>query len=706
MNFYNECCLPTRHHNSRNNKVSTSLHKKNIFNKSYSNNNNINKLNIPINDITLMEINMKIDLLNNKVNQMNNAFSQINFQNLYNQKEKLKNKMNSFNNHDNNICSLIHQLKENSKNNLDTFNDIKNDKIMISQYNNYINRQKRTNSSYKHSIKNNSLFSRYDNYFTPLVMPSNQQKNNIFRNVNNSFNHKNTIQNKNKNKNNNFNKKNSYNVTHNHFSISHNDYPIKNIFNNSKILNFGSFDNYFIGYENKEKKEEQSNDDNYITSISNEKENDNNIKHEKIFNNSFNKNIMNNLINQDNKKDEKKDVENDNNNNYILMNQINDENNKNNSLKDDHENNNNDINNLIIDQKVDYDKKHSNNVMNQNKEYENNSNTKINQFSLINKLYDLGKKNEYNDKKENDNRNQTDNLNNKFISSYNYNTSPQENNNLILFNKFKDVNIDKKFINKNKQLINNKNENFQDDMEQIKKYNKENNLNLIKIKKKKNKKITFNEKENIFIKYYENDEITQIFIYDAFGRIMKSVPKDINIYLNKLKRFKPKSVLLNYNSFNNNNDIIQKEPKIELNNQKRNSNKKNNIHYKDNILIKSYSNSSLIISPKKNHKVINRYNSNDNYLRKREIQRKKPKKEICKKFKRNPQKFYTEPLCDLVLQSLDLDKSEEKNNNSNYKINEENNTKKNVMENSFERNMNIEAYNNLKKYFEENNFDV
>jgi hypothetical protein len=416
---------------------------------------------------------------------------------------------------------------------------------------------------------------------------------------------------------------------------------------------------------------------------------------------------MNNLINQDNKKDEKKDIESNSNNKCNLLNQINDENSKNNGLKDAHENNNsNDINNLIIDQKVYYDKQHSNNIMNQSKEYENNSNTKTDQFSLLNKLHELGKKNEYNDKKENDNRNQTENLNNKFISSNNYNTPLQENNNLILFNKFKDANIDKKFINKNKQLINDKNENFQDNIEQIKKNNQDNILNLIKIKKKKNKKITFNEKENIFIKYNENDEITQIFIYDVFGRIMKSVPKDINIYLSKLKRFKPKSVLLNYNSVINNNDIIQKEPKIELNNQKRNTNKKNNINYKDNIVIKSYSNSSLIISPKENHKVKNRYNSNDNDLRKREIQRKKYKKEICKKFKRNPQNFYTEPLCDLVIKSLDLDKSDENNNNLNNKINEDNSTKENVIENSFERKMNIEAYNNLKKYFEENNFDV
>ena len=96
-----------------------------------------------------------------------------------------------------------------------------------------------------------------------------------------------------------------------------------------------------------------------------------------------------------------------------------------------------------------------------NMKAENNSNEKP-KNSLLNKLFQLGKKNEYNDKIENDNRNQIENRNNKdnkIITSNNYNTSPEKNNNeLIASNSFKDIIIDKKIKEKNnKQKINNNN---------------------------------------------------------------------------------------------------------------------------------------------------------------------------------------------------------------------------------------------------------
>ena len=65
------------------------------------------------------------------------------------------------------------------------------------------------------------------------------------------------------------------------------------------------------------------------------------------------------------------------------------------------------------------------------------------------------------------------------------------------------------------------------------------------------------------------------------------------------------------------------------------------------------------------------------------------------RFKRNPQVFYTEELCDLVLKSLDLD-----NSNEGEGLREDN--KKYIILNKETK---MRAYYNLKKYFEKNNMD-
>ena len=83
-------------------------------------------------------------------------------------------------------------------------------------------------------------------------------------------------------------------------------------------------------------------------------------------------------------------------------------------------------------------------------------------------------------------------------------------------------------------------------------------------------------------------------------------------------------------------------------------------------------------------------NSNDTKI-------KPPKIEICEKFKKNPQSFFTENLCDLVIKSLDL---EENGENDENKKNEE---KEKI--NLIDKKINMQAYYNLKKYFEENNLD-
>ena len=57
------------------------------FIKNNNNNNNINKMNYSLDELNLIDLNMKVDLLNSKVNQINNAFSQINLNYLEKKKD-------------------------------------------------------------------------------------------------------------------------------------------------------------------------------------------------------------------------------------------------------------------------------------------------------------------------------------------------------------------------------------------------------------------------------------------------------------------------------------------------------------------------------------------------------------------------------------------------------------------------------------------
>ena len=109
------------------------------------------------------------------------------------------------------------------------------------------------------------------------------------------------------------------------------------------------------------------------------------------------------------------------------------------------------------------------------------------------------------------------------------------------------------------------------------------------------------------------------------------------------------------------------------------------------------------------NKLKNKYKINDNNLkiREKDVQRKTPKKEICEKFKKNPQNFFTENLCDLVIKSMDLDENGQKrvkhNNLDKNKKRNKNNDKD--YEKSIDKHINMQAYYKLKKYFEENKSD-
>lgn len=163
---------------------------------------------------------------------------------------------------------------------------------------------------------------------------------------------------------------------------------------------------------------------------------------------------------------------------------------------------------------------------------------------------------------------------------------------------------------------------------------------------KKKKNLSFHEEDNITIEYNKKDEITKINVFDFFGENQNFQPRNVNVIIEKLKRKKSKnkSILLN------------------------NDNKKNLIGFENKNEMKKIkkSNSGISIRSNKEEMLLNKYkllrNKNSNSHKKNYNIKKRNK--ICEKFKNNPQLFYNEELCDLVIKSLDLDGDYMNKNNS------------------------------------------
>ena len=187
-------------------------------------------------------------------------------------------------------------------------------------------------------------------------------------------------------------------------------------------------------------------------------------------------------------------------------------------------------------------------------------------------------------------------------------------------------------------------------------------------KKKKNKILSFHEEDNITIEYNKKDEITKIDVFDFFGENQNFQPRNVNVIIEKLKRKtkKNKSILLNNK---NKKNLIEVENKKEIKKMKK-------------------SNSGISIRSNKEEMLLNKYkllkkrkaNSNKKNYKNYNIKR---RNKLCEKFKNNPQLFYGEELCDLVIKSLNLDgeylniknsKVQNKNKNNNLMHNKENMT--------------------------------
>ena len=426
---------------------------------------------------------------------------------------------------------------------------------------------KQNNSFYnklKYPQKKKSYISQYDKYFYPLLF---SKQNEIRNNQNKNYNQYQNCSN------NNYNIDIDYNIPHNNYynDENQNNYSVNNIHEN-KSVNFGSYDNYFLGltdlnnlyYNNYE---EENKCEMYMQIISDENKGNN----YNIIGN--NKGI--NLVHKQNIR----------------------------NLKSNDEHNN------------DNDKRNEENKLESN---------------IIKNIKGINRNNGINNKKDiNDN-----NENHRFNNLTNIDKLNQK------------LEIKKEPINANKKSQN-----------------------------KPLKKLSFHEKENVTIKYNQKDEITNILIFDANNRLRKTKPRNINVYLSKLKGVKPKPVLMNSNSSFKSKEKMKKSNSASF--MGLTLNKKNSI-------LNNYYSEYLIDKPplKKIGKDF-------------EIKRRTPKKEICERFKRNPQVFYTEELCDLVLKSLDLD-----NSNEGERL-RENNKKKIILDKETE----MRAYYNLKKYFEKNNMD-
>ena len=229
--------------------------------------------------------------------------------------------------------------------------------------------------------------------------------------------------------------------------------------------------------------------------------------------------------------------------------------------------------------------------------------------------------------------------------------------------------------------------------------NQQKNFDIInleeKIKKKENKcrkkikNLSFHEEDNVTIEYNKKEEITKFDVFDFFGENQNFRPRNINVILEKLKRKKVKnnSILLN--------DTNKKNLKDDEN-QNKSKEKKKIKRANSGISITSNKEKMLL----KKYKLIRR-NSNSQNKKKNYT---KQKNKICEKFRNNPQLFYSEEPCDLILKSIDIDGKYLKERNNKRIIH---NQKKNITNYSNKRqnitdiDIDIEPFNYLQKIIEE-----
>ena len=319
----------------------------------------------------------------------------------------------------------------------------------------------------------------------------------------------------------------------------------------------------------------------------------------------------------------------------------------------------------------------------ENKNYGNNNNVKNSYFGLYDKYFmeSLSNNKSKVEEKiiENNHENTQDiilnqNKNiNKYNNIFNKKTNKKVNNIKIKSSDINKINNKYKLNNQNNKNESNNKQKQKKDKTQLNKTNKESlvenkeeKLNTLKVTKrntatnkiikntKRKKSLSFHEEDNVTIEYNKKDEITKIEAFDFFGENQNFQPRNANVIIEKLKRKKSKTKPI----------LINKNNPIKISNEKSNEirqlKKSNSV-----ISIVSNREKQLLIKHKSKKGNSGNKDKNKNYFKK--------KSKICEKFRNNPQLFYGEELCDLVIKSFDtngdcLKRWNEQSRNTNKKI--------------------------------------
>ena len=514
------------------------------------------------------------------------------------------------------INSLLHMKKD--------FNDNKNKNLNLEYFKN-MNKKNEDEYSGESGNKLNKF---------------NEIRNNIFANSNNSsnknFSNKKNIYSSNKETSNFFN--NFYNEDIQYMNMKIDLRVLEHKLN--CLLNIYSPEDIHVPKENKNIYEEN----NYENNINN---NENNSEENKYY--MINDNQSNNNIDEiDIKKSQ--EIEYDNNsvndqkmkmaienvvsfNNLENLNEkINENGNKKSRIKK------NNIIHLISDKTNElnsYDNIDSNNkiqeTINEKPNFENNNLNNSNQEIKLNKENIPNIKNEQKDILKNDNQENIKNINNNSNDNDDNKNDDDIKNNDDNDNDDNADDNNKKNKEENHQMVSEKGNNIE---------NIENDDNKNMSNQRLEKKVHFDE-NLIYINYDEDDYITELEITNQDGKIIPYKEKDFTRYLRLLTSVNPKKLQSN----------------IAKSHKKRKKKKKTKIMERNIEFIK------------KIEKTGNLYNNNL-----KDYGKKTPNSDgkNCRKFMENPQHFFTEDLCDVMLLQYDIEPKDHINSNtSRYKKSKE-----------------------------------
>ena len=185
------------------------------------------------------------------------------------------------------------------------------------------------------------------------------------------------------------------------------------------------------------------------------------------------------------------------------------------------------------------------------------------------------------------------------------------------------------------------------------------------INKKHDKKVSFDE-NLIYINYNQNNRVINFNVSNQKNKFIQFKPINISKYLKILssdtEMNKLKPVILNTNKINV-NDIINEITKEEENKK----NKSNNITSLKNKITQRNIDFIKIVQER-----------GTVYNISKEKARKKVKLQNCKKFEENPQHFFTEKLCDNILESYNIHTKNKSRSPSSSKKNNNNTKKENI----------------------------